>query len=154
MIRFAVVSLFLAGCSYSSLDDEIQPELLYANVTVDVAQPDALAPVSVRLQLTGGKRASSPALLDRIALDDPNGPVYDPLEGHDLLRLDLVYPIDFSSYIHSNEVKQVDLHNVGTKNADLQPLCGQSVILRVWLADAHESGPWTVDDLPVAISCP
>jgi hypothetical protein len=154
MSRFAVLSLLLAGCSYSSLDDEIQPEILTANISVDVAHPDALAPVWVHLQLSGGSRASSPALLDRIALDDPSGPVGDPLEGGDLLRLDLAYPVDFSSYIHPSEVKQVDLQNIGTKNADLQPLCGRALTLRVWLADANESSSWTLDDMPVAIACP
>lgn len=145
--------LALAACSYSSLDDEIFPEVLRADVAVDRTAPDDLAPIRIRLELRGGPRAGSPALLDKVVLDDTiNDPLADPAT--ELLRLDLRFPITFDPYIDESETKIVDLENFGTRSADLEPLCGQDLTLTVSIADANEGNAWTLASAPVTVACP
>ena len=145
--------LALAACSYSSLDDEIFPEVVSASIAVDRTAPDDLAPVRVRLELRGGPRAGGPALLDKVVLDDTvNDPFADPASA--LLRLDLQFPAAFDSYIDEDETKVVDLENVGTLSSDLEPLCARNLTLTVSIADANESGSWTLASAPVTVACP
>jgi hypothetical protein len=154
MSRLPLLALLsLAACSYSSLDDEIFPRVVSADVAVDRTTPDELAPIRIRLELRGGKRAASQALLDKVVLDDTfSDPLIDPAT--ELLRLDVQFPDAFDAYIGESETKIVDLENVGTLSSDLEPLCGQDLTLTVSIEDANEMTAWTLATAPVTVACP
>jgi hypothetical protein len=144
------VAMVCAGCSYSSLDDEILPELLHAEVFVDPAMPAATATLDVRLELRGGPTASADAVIDRIVLEDP------ALVGDeaDLVELALGFPASFDPYIGASQTKVVDLENRGTTNAELSDLCGTALTLRLYLADLDEPDAWWLAAHPVTVACP
>ncbi|MFN0252944.1 MAG: hypothetical protein ACKV2T_39080 [Kofleriaceae bacterium] len=138
-----------AGCSYSSLDDEIFPELLGAEVAVESAAPTDAAIIDVRLALRGGPTASADAVIDRIVLEDP------AIVGSqaELLELAVGFPAGFDAYIGGSETKVVDLENHGTTNAELAGLCGSALTMRLYLADADEPNTWWLATRPVTVAC-
>jgi hypothetical protein len=136
--------VFLAGCSYSSLDDEILPALLDVEIAVDPSRPTESATIVAQLELRGGPTASSLAVLDRITLEDSGG---------ELAELALQFPTGFDAFIHESETKVVDLENAGTTNAELAAFCGTTLTLRVSLADTDEPGTYTLTSRPVTVVC-
>jgi hypothetical protein len=148
--RLALLLPLLTACSYSSLDDIIVPEVLSAAIAIDPAEPDALAAIDVALRLRGGKRASSVARLHRVVLEERSA-TPDPAE---LVDLDLGFPAGFDAFVGENQLKEVELANLGTHNADLATLCGQAVGIRVWLEDPDEADAWTLSpQAAVALTC-
>jgi hypothetical protein len=143
------VALVCAGCSYSSLDDEILPELLHAEVIVDPAMPTAAATLDVRLELRGGPTAAADAVIDRSVLEDPSLVDEDAI----LVQLALGFPATFDAYIGASETKVVDLENLGTTNGELAGLCGTPLTLRLYLADDDEPDAWWLTALPVTVAC-
>ena len=135
----------LAGCS--SLDEDVVPDVVRAELAVDRNAPDELASVEVSLELSAGSRADRTIELWDVWLMQPTRDVSS-------YRLKLAFPtgsIDFDP----DEQMVVDLVNVGTTNADLIELCHQlvDVYANIRYLDDDMNGFADVEPRRITVGC-
>jgi hypothetical protein len=147
MIRIiAVVGLSAAGCS--SIDRDVFPEIDDARIAVDSAQPDGLASVELSLSFRVDAGAERNIELEGVSLLESNDPEVKQ-------ALALAFPTDFDGRVNETAPAQLSLRNVGTKNSDLDDLCGQQrdVFVNIRYADGDSATLYAWDTKPVTIVC-
>ena len=112
----------LAACGP---DRAVVPEVVSAAITSDSGVPVALARIDVVLELTAGSRAEGAVSLEHATLEQG---------GSEVLDLDLDFPDTFDAVVTPEEAITAPLVNMGTSNRTLEPLCGQTLDLRVAVA--------------------
>lgn len=147
----AVLACALSACSYSSLDDDVLPEVTEAAVTLDTSMPAAQAIVRVTLLLKPGPRADRVVELTKVVFRAPTM----ELNPQELATLGVFFPASFDGCVNGGENKSVVLENAATTNQTLQPLCGQTVNLVVTLGYPDEPGTGTLSPpFPLVVGCP
>lgn len=147
----AMLAWALSACGYSSLDDDVLPQVTAAAITVDTSKPADLANVGATVLLKARPRADRVVELTRVILRAPTMAA-NPEE---LATLGMSFPASFDGRVHEGESRSVVLENAATTNQVLEPLCGQTVHLVVTVGYPDEPGTWTLS-LPfeLLVGCP
>jgi hypothetical protein len=103
----------VTGCS--SLDDDVVPEVMHAQIAVNPAAPTQLAMIGVTLKMTAGPRADRSVALSEVTLRPATGALPD-------VPLKLTFPGRNTLAFKPDDRIVVDLVNIGTTNAHLTPL--------------------------------
>ena len=139
--QLALAIALLGACS--SFDDDVFPHVVTASVSTQPAAPTELASIAVTVRIAAGPNAERRVELHSATLENP--------DGTHVLELELAFPGASVIGFHADQVKTLDLVNVGTTNADLAPMCGRTFNLGVMIDYPFENdwtGGW-IGDVPV-----
>jgi hypothetical protein len=143
LIFVAVVS----GCSASSFDEDVFPEVDRAELAIDTQHPAELAVIDVDVTFDAGPRAEHEIMLGAVDLIDPNGAAVWSLP------LALALPAGFDPTFEPDDVQTVQLVNLDVTNSDLTAACGRTAQLRVELGYIDHPGTWTYGYAPAVLTC-
>jgi hypothetical protein len=147
-----LIPLALVTLVFATACDQLQvtPEVIGARISVDRAKPDAEADIVVDVELDGATFTNDRVILERVGLERRRGNGSAAISD-----LDLGFPSDFNPWLGGEQKIAAGLVNLGTVNAQLIPLCGESLDLTVYVSrDGDRSVSTASNPYALVVNCP